>query len=116
MAPSQRLADLAPYARRLFEDDYVQDELDRLFKSVRDGSRRFRRKSAAEAATDPELRAKVMAALAAAAHIARALNEAPSTPPKRHRLRRLVLVIAVSGAAVAGYRQLTVAGSVKRDD
>jgi hypothetical protein len=114
MAISQQLSTVAPYARRLLDDDYVQDEFDRLFANVRDGSRRLRRQGPAEAVTDPQLRTKVTAAIAAAVHIARALNE-PEPPPKRHRVRRTVLAVAVGGAAVAGYRQLTAGGSVQRD-
>jgi hypothetical protein len=109
MTVSQQLSTVAPYTRRLLDDDHVQDEFDRLFENVRDGSRRLRRKGPAEAATDPELRTNLSAAIAAAVHIARALNE-PEPPPKRHRIRRTVIAVAAGGAAVAGYRRLTAGG------
>jgi hypothetical protein len=115
MPATEQISRLAPYARRLLDDDYVQDEFDRLFTNLRDGSQRARRQGAAQAATDRQLRNQATAALAAATHIVRALNQ-PEPAPKRHRVRRLVLVATVAGAATVGYRQLTAKGSVQRDD
>jgi hypothetical protein len=115
MAASQQISRLAPYARRLLDDDYVQDEFDRLFTNLRDGSRRARGKNAAQAATDRHLRNQLTAVLAAAAHIGRALNETEPKPSKRHRLRTLTLTVAVAAAAFVGYRGLTAEGSVRRD-
>jgi hypothetical protein len=115
MAASQQLARVAPYARRLLDDDYVQDEFDRLFTSLRDGSRRARRKGPAQAATDRRLRSQLAAALAAAAHIARALNEPEAKPRKRHWVRRLLLLVVIACVAV-GVRAVTAKGSVQRDD
>jgi hypothetical protein len=113
MAASEQLSRLAPYARQVLDDSYVQDELDRLFTNLRDGSRRARREGPAEAATDPKLRGQLSAALAAATHIARALNEPEPVAPKRNRVRRIVLVTVVAGAAAVGYRQLTDSGTVQ---
>ena len=113
MPPSQQISRLAPYVRRVLDDDYVQDEFDRLFTNLRDGSRRARRKGPAQAATDRQLRSQLTAALAAAGQVARALNE--PDPPKRHRVRALALTVAVAGAGFVGYRQLTAQGSVQRD-
>jgi hypothetical protein len=115
MPASQQISRLAPYARRLLDDDYVQDEFDRLLTSVRDGSRRARGKSAAQAATDRQLRNQLTAALAAAGHIARNLNEPAPRPRKRHRARHLTLTLAIAGAVLMCYRQLTAEGSVQRD-
>jgi hypothetical protein len=115
MPASDQISRVAPYARRLLDDDYVKDELDRLFTNVRDGSQRVRRKGPAQAATDRQLRSQVTAGLAAAAHIVGALKEAEPEPPKRHRLRTLTLTVVVAGAAYAGYRQVTAEGSVQQD-
>ncbi|MFZ0385683.1 MAG: hypothetical protein WAL22_08470 [Solirubrobacteraceae bacterium] len=115
MPASEHLSRVAPYARRLLDDDYVQDELDRLFANLRDGSQRARRKGPAEAATDRQLRNQLAAALAAAGHVARAMNDPEPEPPKRHRVRRVLLVAAIAGAGAVGYRQLTAEGSVRRD-
>jgi hypothetical protein len=116
MPVSQQISRLAPYAQRLLDDDYVQDELDRLFTNVRNGSRRAHGKSVAQAAADRRLRNQLTAALAAAGHIVRALNEPVPEPPKRHRFRSLTLALVAGGAAYVGYRQLTAKGSVQRDD
>jgi hypothetical protein len=115
MAASEQISRVAPYARRLLDDDYVQDEVDRLFTHLRDSSRRARRTGPTQAATDRRLRNQLTAALAAAAHIARALHEPEPEPPKRHGVRRTVLFATVAGAATVGYRQLTAKGSVQRD-
>jgi hypothetical protein len=115
MPASEQISRVAPYARQLLDDDYVKDELDRLFTSVRDGSQRVRRKGPAQAASDRQLRNQVAAALAAAAHIVGALKEAEPEPPKRHRLRNVTLTVVVAGAAYAGYRQVTAEGSVQQD-
>ena len=115
MAVSEQVSRLTPYAQRLLDDDYVHDEFDRLFTSVRKGSRRAHGKSVAQAAADAKLRNQLTAAVAAATHIVRALNEPAPTPPKRHRVRSLTLVLTAGGAAFVGYRQLTAKGSVRRD-
>jgi hypothetical protein len=119
MPASEQISRLAPYARQLLDDDYVQDELDRLFANLRDGSQRARRKARrkgpAQAATDRQLRNQLMAALAAAAHIVGTLKEPEPEPPKRHRLRTLTLTVVVAGATYAGYRQVTAEGSVQHD-
>jgi hypothetical protein len=116
MPASEQISRLAPYARQLLDDDYVQDELDRLFTNLRDGSQRARRKGPAQAATDRQLRNQLTAALAAAAHVVGALNEPEPEPPKRHRLRTLTLTVVVAGVTYAGYRQVTAEGSVQHDD
>jgi hypothetical protein len=115
MAVSEQISRLIPYAQRLLDDDYVQDEFDRLFTSVRNGCRRAQGKSVAQAAGDAKLRNQLAAAVAAATHIARALNEPIPTSPKRHWARSLTLVLAAGGVALIGYRQLTARGSVQRD-
>jgi hypothetical protein len=115
MPASDQISRLAPYARQLLDDHYVQDELERLFTNLRDGSQRARRQGAAQAATDRQLRNQAAAALTAVTHIVRALNAPEPDPPKRHRLRSLALTVVVAGAAYAGYRQLTAEGSVQHD-
>jgi hypothetical protein len=85
MPASEQLSRLAPYARQMLDDDYVQDELGRLFTSLRDGSQRARRQGPAQAATDRQLRNQLAAALAAATHVVGALKEPEPEPPKRRR-------------------------------
>jgi hypothetical protein len=115
MAASEQISRLTPYARRLLDDDSLQDEFDRLFTNLRDGSQRARRKGAAEAATDRKLRNQFAAALSAAGHIAQALNQPQPKPAKRHRVRTLTLTVAVAGAAFVGYRQLTSESAAQPD-
>ena len=81
MPASEQISRLAPYARQLLDDDYVKDELDRLFSNVRDGSQRVRRTGPAQAATDQQLRNQVTAALAAAAHVIGALRASSPNHP-----------------------------------
>jgi hypothetical protein len=114
MSASEQISRLTPYAQRLLDDEDVQAEFGRLVRNLRDGSRRARRTGPAQATTDRKLRSQLSAALAAATHIGRALQE-PAPPPKRHVLRRVVIVTAVAGAATVGYRQLTADRSVPAD-
>jgi hypothetical protein len=114
MPVSEQISRVTPYAQRLLEDDYLQDEIGRLFTSLRDGSRRVRRTGPAQATTDRKLRAQLSAAVTAATHIGRALKE-PEPPPKRHLVRRVVIVAAVAGAATVGYRQLAADGEAPGD-
>jgi hypothetical protein len=115
MAVSEQISRLTPYVQRLLEDEYLQDEFGQLFTNLRDGSRRARRKGPAQAATDRRLRNQLSAALAAATHIGRVLKQPEPEPPKRHRVRRVVLATVVVGVATVGYRQLTAHGSVHGD-
>jgi hypothetical protein len=115
MDASEQISRLTPYTQRLLEDDYLQDEIGRLFTNLRDGSRRVKRKGPAQATTDRQLRQQLAAALAAATQIGRALKQ-PEPPPKRHLVRRIVVVAAVAGVATIGYRQLTAEGPVRSDD
>lgn len=112
MAVSEQVSRLAPYAQQLLDDDYVQDELGRLFTNLREGSRRARREGPARATTDKKLASQLSAALVAATHIGRALQQPDPEPPKTHRVRRVVFVAAAAGAATVGYRQLTANRSV----
>ncbi len=114
MAVSDQISRLTPYAERLLDDDSLQEEFGRLFTNLRDGARRAQRTGPAQAATDPKLRNQLSAAIAAATHIGRALQE-PEPPPKRHLVRRVLVVAAVAGAATVGYRQLTADGTAPGD-
>jgi hypothetical protein len=115
MAVSEQISRLTPYAQRLLDDDSLQDEFDRLFTNLRDGSQRARRKGATQAATDRQFRNQITAALAAAGHIAQALNQPKPKPVKRHRIRALTLTVAVAGGAFVGYRQLTSGDAAQAD-
>jgi hypothetical protein len=110
MPASEQISRVAPYAQRLLDDDYLQDEFGRLFTNLRDGSRRVRKTGPAQATTDRQLRNQFAAALAAATHIGRALKQPEPEPPKGHRLRTLALTVVIAGGAYAGYRQLTASG------
>jgi hypothetical protein len=112
MAVSEQISRLAPYVGLL--DDDLQDEVSRLVTNLRDGSRRARREGPAKATSDRKLQSQLSAALAAATHIGRTLKQ-PEPPPKRHLVRRIVIVAAVAGAAAIGYRQLAADGPVQSD-
>ena len=95
---------LAPFARRILTDEYVQRELRELIADVRRGSRRAKRVGPERAATDKRLRRNVVGATTAAAEIVKALNR--PEPPKRHPLRTLAFVALGSGAGLLVYRRL----------
>ncbi len=105
MDASQQLSRLAPYARRLLDDDALQDQFDRAYVNLRDGTKRARGKGAKQAVGDRKTRRQLGAAAAAATQIVRALRE--PEPPKRHLGRRILVLSGIAGGAVVGYRQLT---------
>jgi hypothetical protein len=114
MPASEQLSRLTPYARRLLNDDAVQDQLDRAFSNFRDGSKRARSKGAKKAVSDRKTRRQLSAAAMATTQIVRALREPP--PPERHLGRRLAVVSLIAGGAAIGYRRLSGATPGSPDD
>ena len=97
MTATDRLARIAPYLWRLLEDEYVQEQLGQAITGLRQSSRRAKGHSASESIRDKRLRAQLRDAANSLIEAARALQQPPQ--PKRHRLRRTLLL---SAAAVAG--------------
>src|ERR1700729_3465490 len=107
MPASEQLSRLAPYAKRLLDDDSVQNQIDRAFSNLRSGTKRARSKGAKKAVSDRKTRRQLSAAALATTQIVRALRKPP--PPKRHGGRRLAVLSLLAGGAVAGYRRLSAA-------
>jgi hypothetical protein len=96
---------IAPYVRRLLDDEHVQDEVRELILDARRGVARAQRVGPERAITDKRLRRHMAAGATAATQIYKAFNE--PKPPKRRRLRRLVTITVVGAGAVFAYRALS---------
>jgi hypothetical protein len=114
MPASERLSRLAPYARRLLDDDMVQNQIDRAISNLRGGTRRARGKGAKKAVSDRKTRRQFSAAAAATTQIVRALREPP--PPKRHLARRVAALSLLAAGATVGYRRLSAATPASGDE
>ena len=75
---------IAPYVRRLLDDEHVQDEVRELILDARRGAARAQRVGPERAMTDKRLRRHMAAGATAATQIYKAFNE--PKPPKRRRL------------------------------
>jgi hypothetical protein len=107
MNAGEQLSRIAPYVSRALEDDYVQEQLGQGVASLRRGTRRAKGKSAKAAIADPKVHHNLRDAAASLSGAFRTIKE---PPPKKHRLRRVLVVGALSGVAVLGWRQINPAG------
>ncbi len=114
MPVSENLSRLAPYAKRLLDDDMVQNQIDRAFSDLRSGTKRARGKGAKKAVSDRKTRRQFRAAAVATTQIARALRQPP--PPKRHPARRLAAISVLAAGATVAYRRLSAATPASRDE
>ena len=95
---------LTPYARRLLDDEHLQDELRELVADVRRVAARAQRVGPEGAIGDKRLRRHAAGGAAAAVQIYEAFNQ--PTPPKSHRLRRIAVVAVLGAGAALAYREL----------
>jgi hypothetical protein len=114
MPASEQLSRLAPYAKRLLDDDSVQNQIDRAFTNLRNGAKRARGKGAKKAVGDRKIRRQLSAAAVATTQIVRALRTPP--PPKRRGGRRLATLSALAGVVLVSYRRLSAATPRSPDD
>jgi hypothetical protein len=114
MPASEQLSRLAPYAKRLLDDDAVQDQFDRAFSNLRSGTRRARGKGAKKAVSDRKTRRQLSAAAVATTQIVRAVRQPP--PPERHLARRFVAISLLAAGATVGYRRLSAATPASADE
>lgn len=112
MNASEQLSRLAPYVGRLLKDDYVHEQIGQAATSLRRGSRRAKRKGAKRAVADRRVRGQLRAGVTAATQVVRAVGQSP--PPKRHPLRRVLVVTVAAGGAAVAYRQLSAGESQTR--
>jgi hypothetical protein len=87
----------ADYVNRLFDDDYVRDQLGDALVRGRRAYRRARDQKAAEAVKDKRLMDHVTGAAASLQAAVRALTNQPPPKPKRRPLKTATLL----GAALA---------------
>ena len=104
MDNTKQLARLRPYAARLLEDDYVQDQIATAVNSLRAGQRRARGKSARSAAGDRRLRQQLATAAAASGEVLRIMREPQR--PTRHPVRRVFVGVALAAGAAVAWRQM----------
>lgn len=94
---------VGPYVNRLFDDDYVREQLGDALVRGRRAYRRARDKKAAEAVQDPKLMDHVTGAAASLQRAVRALTHQPPPKPKHRpaRTARLLGAALAAGAAAA---------------
>jgi ferric-dicitrate binding protein FerR (iron transport regulator) len=88
---------VGPYVNRLFDDDYVREQLGDALVRGRRAYRRARDKKAAEAVQDKRLMDHITGAAASLQAAVRALTNHPPPKPKRRPLKTAALL----GAALA---------------
>ena len=96
---------ISPYVNRLFDDDYVREQLGDALVRGRRAYRRARREKAAEAVQDQRLMDHVTGAARSLQAAVRALTDQPPPKPKRRAGRTVGLLGAALavGAAAAWY-------------
>lgn len=100
MSGVDQLSRFAPHIERLVEDDYVQDQIRQAISDLRRSIRRARGKSASKAIADQPLRSQLRQAVRSFVEATRAVK---APPPKRHPIRRaLLLAIAIAVVLLAG--------------
>jgi hypothetical protein len=111
MSAGGQLSRIAPYIERALEDDYVQDQIRQGVASLRRGAQRAKTNSAKAAVTDQTLRNNLRDA---ASSITAALHTIKAPPPKKHRLRRVLVLATLAGGAVLAWRQINPTGEMGR--
>jgi hypothetical protein len=102
MAVSDQLSRITPYLERLLADEYVQDQLSQGVSDLGKARKRAKGRKAQAALADRRLRSQLQGAAGALAEAFRALRT--PEPPRRHRLRRVVLLAGVVGAGVYAWQ------------
>jgi hypothetical protein len=105
MSAADQMSRITPYLERLLRDDYVQEQLGDAVTGLRRSSRRAKARGATEALKDRRLRNQLGAAAGSLTAAVRALTQ--PEPPKRHLLRRALLLAAAAGAGALGWQRST---------
>jgi hypothetical protein len=103
MNASETAARLAPLARRLLDDDYVQEQIAETIGNLRSARRRARGTGATDAVADRRTRRHLVDAATAATNAGRALS-APE-PPRHRGMKRIAVIAILGGAALLVARQ-----------
>lgn len=103
MSVTDQISRITPYLERLLRDEYIQEQLGDAVTGLLASSRRAKSRGATEALKDRRLRNQLSAAARSLTEAARALRQ--PEPPKRHCVRRaLLLAVAGGGATLAWQR------------
>jgi hypothetical protein len=95
---------IGPYVNRLFDDDYVREQIGNALVRGRRAYRRARAEKAAEAVRDRRLMDHLTGAARSAQEAVRALTKQPPPKPRRRPLRTAALLgAALAAAGVAAY-------------
>jgi hypothetical protein len=105
MSATDQISRISPYLERLLLDDYIQEQLGDAVTGLRRSSRRAKARGATEALKDRRLRNQLSAAAGSLTEAVRALTQ--PEPPKRHRLRRALLLAAAASATALAWQRST---------
>lgn len=103
MSAGDQLSRIAPYVTRALEDEYIQEQIEQAIRELRWSSRRSRRQSASDTIKDRRLRNHLRQAIDSITEAGRALTQ---PRPKRHPIRRAVLLILAAAATIALARRI----------
>jgi hypothetical protein len=103
MSATDQMSRITPYLDRLLRDEYIHEQLGDAVAGLRRSSRRAKGRKAAEALKDRRLRTQLRAAAGSLTEVARALSR--PEPPKRHWIRRALLLVAAGGGAAFAWQQ-----------
>jgi hypothetical protein len=104
MPVSDQLARVTPYAVRLLNDEYIQDQIGAGLTSLRASAKRARAQRANQVLEDQRLHKQLRNVMGSFSNAVRALRQPPQS--KRHPVRRSVLVLAGVGVAAAAGQTL----------
>jgi hypothetical protein len=104
MSAADQLSRLAPYLTRALEDEYIQEQIEQAIRGLRRSSRRARQQSASDAVKDRRLRQQLGQAIESLTEAGRALTQ---PPPKRHPIRRTVVLLLAAVAVAFAWQRRT---------
>src|SRR4051794_39063873 len=104
MGITDQIAGAGPYVNRLFDDDYVREQIGDALVRGRRAYRRARAQRAAEAVQDKKLMEHITESVRSVQAAMRALvGQPPPKPPRRGLRTAGLLVAALAAAAAAAY-------------
>lgn len=96
MTTASQSSRILPYLRLLLEDESVQEQLGDAVRGLRESARRVQGRRASEAIQDRRLRRQLADVAGSLNEVVGRLNQPP--PPKRHLMRRVLVLVTAAGA------------------